>query len=577
MTEPSAAAELPKTYLWDDNPATTDLLGFDVVVDAVTAALRETHLDPITIGVHAPWGGGKSTVLELIGKAKDERWLVIRTNPWEYDDQLDPKGTLVTEILTAISREVKEQAGLKDEIAKLVNRVSWSRLGVAVASGVMTMRWDPKEFIEALNPENDDSIQSLAQFRKEFSALVEKLPEVDRVVVLVDDLDRCLPDAVMATMEAIKLFLSVKGMAFVIAADQGMVKNAIQANLERSNRSQIFADRYLEKIVQLPVPLPRLAADDAEAYITLLLAYATLGEGAEFNALVDHCAARREANDPPFLAEFGAHDKLTEVVITLASQLAQGLSAEQLASPREIKRFLNAYGIRARMAEKRHLGVKASVIIKLLFLEDRLPKDFDLLAATAPGDRPTLLNEWEAWGREDTDSTKPEKVSDASRPWAAAAPRLAEEDLNPYLTLAASLAASRLSAGLSDTLRQLVRRILGGVRADADEAIDEAKQLTAEEQVSVVQALLAEARRDADHIDGAMIAAVALGAAAPEHASDIADEVRTQLAGRMNARGAAELGGSRVEAFQQLAREIADNANEDPGAREAARQSLETV
>jgi hypothetical protein len=77
MTEdPTATAGL-RAALWDDNPATTDLLGFDIVVDAVVAALREAHLDPITIGVHAPWGGGKSTVLGLIKAAKDEHWLVL--------------------------------------------------------------------------------------------------------------------------------------------------------------------------------------------------------------------------------------------------------------------------------------------------------------------------------------------------------------------------------------------------------------------------------------------------------------------------------------------------------------------
>lgn len=65
MTEPVvAAAALPA--LFDDNPALEDLLGFDAVVEPVMEALRHDDLDPITIGVQAPWGGGKSTVLNLI-------------------------------------------------------------------------------------------------------------------------------------------------------------------------------------------------------------------------------------------------------------------------------------------------------------------------------------------------------------------------------------------------------------------------------------------------------------------------------------------------------------------------------
>ncbi len=56
-----------------------------------------------------------------------------------------------------------------------------------------------------------------------------------------------------------KLFLSVERMVFVIAADQEMVRDAIAVSLGASSRSERFAKRYLDKIVQLPVSLPRLA------------------------------------------------------------------------------------------------------------------------------------------------------------------------------------------------------------------------------------------------------------------------------------------------------------------------------
>lgn len=58
----------------------------------------------------------------------------------------------------------------------------------------------------------------------------------------------------MTTMEAIKLFRSVERMVFVIAADQEMVRDAIAASLGASSRSERFAKRYLDKIVQLQSP-----------------------------------------------------------------------------------------------------------------------------------------------------------------------------------------------------------------------------------------------------------------------------------------------------------------------------------
>ncbi len=84
------------------------------------------------------------------------------------------------------------------------------------------MQWDLKTLVEAFTPRLKEQPESMAGFRDAFGEMVSALPDVRRVVVLVDDLDRCLPDAVMATLEAIKLFLSVERMVFVIAADQAI-------------------------------------------------------------------------------------------------------------------------------------------------------------------------------------------------------------------------------------------------------------------------------------------------------------------------------------------------------------------
>ena len=83
----------------------------------------------------------------------------------------------------------------------------------------------------------------MAGFKESFKTMIGGLPNVDRVVVLVDDLDRCLPPAVMATLESIKLFLAVPKMTFVIAADQEMVRDAIAAGLNDSNRRSVFVSR----------------------------------------------------------------------------------------------------------------------------------------------------------------------------------------------------------------------------------------------------------------------------------------------------------------------------------------------
>ena len=52
------------------------------------------------------------------------------------------------------------------------------------------------------------------------------------LVVLIDDLDRCLPETTISTLEAIRLFLFLKNTAFVIAADDAMIKHAVRRHFE---------------------------------------------------------------------------------------------------------------------------------------------------------------------------------------------------------------------------------------------------------------------------------------------------------------------------------------------------------
>ena len=137
------AATPPQIRLWDDNPSTLDLLGFDAVVEPIAAAVHERNIHPLTLSVQSPWGGGKSTILKLIEAEfkDDDTCFVVSTNPWAYDDQVDVKGTLISEILHGIERQIPDP-GLKAKVAEkakeLLGRISWSRAAVAIAKGALT-------------------------------------------------------------------------------------------------------------------------------------------------------------------------------------------------------------------------------------------------------------------------------------------------------------------------------------------------------------------------------------------------------------------------------------------------------
>jgi hypothetical protein len=151
--------------------------------------------------------------------------------------------------------------------------------------------------------EEEQSVEepTLQGFRGEFAALMDDLPEIGRVVVLVDDLDRCLPGTVIATLEAVKLFLSVPKMAFVIAADRRTVSLAIATEYEPSPQAAKMGQQYLEKIVQIPVRVPALGRAESEAYLALLMLERHLADGATLEPYALHCAERRAAGEADVL------------------------------------------------------------------------------------------------------------------------------------------------------------------------------------------------------------------------------------------------------------------------------------
>jgi hypothetical protein len=565
---------LPAINLWDDNPSELDLLGFDTVVAPIAAALRHPRLDPITIGVHAPWGGGKSTLLKLIQQEiEKESWIVIRVNPWEFDDQFDVKGSLIARVLDALEVKYAAQEGVTGRIKSLADQISWSRLGLAVASGVLTMNFDPEHFVKVFNPTEKHGAESMAQFHKGFADLLVSIREVERVVVLVDDLDRCLPPAVLATLEAIKLFLAVPKMAFVIAADQNMVKDAIAATLAGTNRSETFAERYLEKIVQLPVSVPMLSPAESEAYIALLLAYATNGDRG-FDKLVERVRERRKSK----LSLLGSFADLenppSQANLDLAAQLNQGLTPSRRGNPREIKRFLNAFSVRNEMASSRGLSISPAQLMKMLLLEERYEPEFKYLAALREEERLPRLQAWEAWAV-DEKALRPEGISDNAREWAGGDPKLDGDDLASYITLAATLSAAPLAAGLTDELRRIMQDLLSQGQSIRDDAKELFAGLPSEDLRRLQQALLDAGRTLADERVAHLIEALAaIAKAQPTFAPDIAAGIRERLWRRLPPAAPVELHATGIQDLVKLVELIAASDTVRPETKEAAKGVL---
>ncbi|WAX55134.1 KAP family NTPase [Jatrophihabitans cynanchi] len=498
--------------MFDDNPTTLDLLGFGGVVDAVVRVLDANGLDPVTIGVQSGWGGGKSTLLRLVEERlkAHERLLVVTVDPWEFEESQDVRGTLIALVLNAVQERVEAEADgvsrdrihdIVEKLQGLRRRIAWGRVAKVLITSAATQGLALPELIDALTPappsgkdeKGEEKPQSMAGFREDFAALMQSDLGITRVVVLVDDLDRCLPASAVATLEAIKLFLSVKKMAFVLAADEALVRASINSHLGGLAQGE-FANRYTEKIVQIPLSLPRLSQRDAEAYVALLLAGQLSNMSGEQNkAMIERARIRRRAGEAPYAIDGapGAPGPTAEHQ-RLAAVISRGLSADRWQTPRAVKRFLNNLAIREQIADEAGAHLPLDVLVKMYLLELRHLSEFKTLAALGSDERTDLLRRWEDWADGKEDAAKPAEVSDATQAWAQNEPRLVGRgsEIERYLSLAATLISDVTFGGAMDSQqRKMVEQLLAQSDTVRRAALQDVLAMTPESQDVIVRAL----------------------------------------------------------------------------------------
>lgn len=276
-----------------DNETAIDLLYYEAIARTVVRLVAERTDEPLSVGVHGDWGAGKSSILAMVEEAfaEKDRVLCVRFNGWLFQGFEDAKAVLIETIVDELLRKRSTSAKVVDQAKKVLRRVNWMKVarkagsyGLTLATGIPTPETLKDLGVAAravvgdqVNAENaaalvkgaDDFLREAEEesapeqmhaFRKEFEELLERA-EIDQLVVLVDDLDRCLPTIAIETLEAIRLFLFVPRAAFVIAADEGMIEYAVRQHfpdLPVATGPATYARNYLEKLIQVPFRLPSL-------------------------------------------------------------------------------------------------------------------------------------------------------------------------------------------------------------------------------------------------------------------------------------------------------------------------------
>lgn len=389
--------------MWSDNETKDDLLGYQVHADLLKEIVLDPAMLPISIGVFGDWGSGKSSLMLLMKESidlwsketanKKEKIAQIQFNSWQFENYEDTKLTLIETVLTEIEKDLKKkQSVIKDGI-DFLKKIKYLKLGVFFLKKI-GQQIVPEELLKLLPTKEEwekdltdddakllidevckgNATKFIERFREDFEKIVEG-GGYRSVIVYIDDLDRCEPSRIIQCLEAVKLFVNVKRTAFVIGADERIIEHAIEERykhkIEKKTISSPYSD-YMEKLIQLPYRIPRLSYSEQETYITLLLC-SKMEDEKQFKTIHQKFLDfRKKDKHTKYDLKSIRHDnqKLdfgeVESILPILPIMTKFLNG----NPRQLKRFLNTFDMRMRMARVAGFeGIKPDILVKLMVLE----------------------------------------------------------------------------------------------------------------------------------------------------------------------------------------------------------------
>lgn len=475
-----------------DNETKVDLLNNEAIAKTIVSLIKDSKEQPISIGIHGDWGAGKSSILEMVENEvkmstteSGNKYACIRFNGWKHQGFEDSKVALMSSIISELEKKEKLGAKAGEILKKLWGNINWmsiaktagkTALGLATGTAPLTLLSSTMDILkstvtteegiagaiesiggylkDANITEDTSSNKKFSEFQENFNELLADA-SIEKLIVLIDDLDRCLPEVAINTLEAVRLFMFTEKTAFVIAADEGMIRYAVKQHFpdaideNKFNAGDAFANKYLEKLIQVPFRIPALGEVEACIYIMLLMVGSVFAdENPNYKKLREEGLSRIRK---PWNVESLTVDDVKEILgtdyekseneVLIATQICHLLAQNTDGNPRKIKRFVNMLLLRYEIAKNRGFGdeLELTILAKMMLAEyyetdfyKELPNHLD--SEGKWGEIPEILADIKKMVEEKDTVESKERWYDLNKigEWLITEPEITDKDLRPY-------------------------------------------------------------------------------------------------------------------------------------------------
>ncbi len=250
----------------DGDDKKQDGLGFETYSRVLGNAALGTS-GPFTIGIFGEWGTGKISLMRLTQKyiAENANVVTVWFNAWRYEKEEHP----IVPLIATIIRDIESNKTFKERLFKggrdLIQSLRAVAYGFSAKSKIkipglaeVEASFVAKEMIDRAESLAKDPLLGRSLYYEAFERLsATSIGDDSKIVVFVDDLDRCFPDLAIKLLESIKLVLSQPGFIFVLGVARTVIEGYLKHRYEKEYGLKDFEGQsYLDKIVQLPFHIP---------------------------------------------------------------------------------------------------------------------------------------------------------------------------------------------------------------------------------------------------------------------------------------------------------------------------------